>query len=209
MSTLSAGRPSNSSSHMPAWTDITTKSSTLTHDPPPPRYHPRGHNFSRQRPAFVGHSFGGGTVLQVLSDERERGSRAGAEMDPEETGYSMAFIMDAWTFPCSEEARAQGVDIPVRGCGGGGVGVGRKEGRHTRCLLWGRFRVSVVWCTNGGGGGCVFVGNLKTRLLSFDSLRSFLIRSLPQELESPFGIDWGSPFVLHTPYATCSNLCDQ
>ncbi|CAM9341336.1 unnamed protein product [Ectocarpus fasciculatus] len=68
-----------------------------------------------KRPAFVGHSFGGGTVLQVLSDERERGSRAGAKMDPEETetGYSMAFIMDAWTFPCSEEARAQGVDIPL------------------------------------------------------------------------------------------------
>ncbi|CAM9231779.1 unnamed protein product [Ectocarpus sp. 13 AM-2016] len=66
-----------------------------------------------KRPAFVGHSFGGGTVLQVLSDERERGSRAGAEMDPEETGYSMAFIMDAWTFPCSEEARAQSIDIPL------------------------------------------------------------------------------------------------
>ncbi|CAB1111999.1 unnamed protein product [Ectocarpus sp. CCAP 1310/34] len=66
-----------------------------------------------KRPAFVGHSFGGGTVLQVLSDERERVSRGGAEMDPEETGYSMAFIMDAWTFPCSEEARAQSVDIPL------------------------------------------------------------------------------------------------
>lgn len=71
-----------------------------------------------QRPAFVGHSFGGGTVLQVLSDERERGSNRGIDADTgvvsEDTGYSMAFIMDAWTYPSSDEARAQSIDIPVR-----------------------------------------------------------------------------------------------
>ncbi|CAM9150551.1 unnamed protein product [Scytosiphon promiscuus] len=81
-----------------------------------------------KRPAFVGHSFGGGTVLQVLSDERERRRRSssgggggggggdhdgGVGTDPEETGYSMAVIMDAWTYPTSDEARAQSIDIPV------------------------------------------------------------------------------------------------
>ncbi|CAM9163702.1 unnamed protein product [Pylaiella littoralis] len=67
-----------------------------------------------KRPALVGHSFGGGTVLQVLSDERERASSGGAgDMDPEETGYSMAFVMDAWTHPCGDEAKAQSLDVPV------------------------------------------------------------------------------------------------
>lgn len=73
---------------------------------------------TKQRPAFVGHSFGGGTVLQVLSDERQRQSASsgdgGVGKDPEETGYSVAVVMDAWTYPTSDEARAQSVDIPVR-----------------------------------------------------------------------------------------------
>lgn len=63
----------------------------------------------RQRPAFVGHSFGGATVLQVLSDEH------GPAGDVEESGYSMAFIMDGWLFPLSDEARHQRINIPVRG----------------------------------------------------------------------------------------------
>lgn len=54
-------------------------------------------------------------MLQVLSDERERASSGGAgDMDPEETGYSMAFVMDAWTHPCGDEAKAQSLDVPVR-----------------------------------------------------------------------------------------------
>eukprot|EP00903_Cladosiphon_okamuranus_P017572 g16185.t1 len=70
-----------------------------------------------KRPAFVGHSFGGGTVLQVLSDERERGSNGGIGAENgtilEENGYSIAFIMDPWTFPTSDVAKAQSVDIPM------------------------------------------------------------------------------------------------
>ena len=59
-------------------------------------------------------------MLQVLSDERlhnSSGGGGGAEngsMVPEETGYSMAFIMDPWTHPTSDEAKVQSVDIPVR-----------------------------------------------------------------------------------------------
>jgi len=77
-----------------------------------------------QRPAFVGHSFGGGTVLQVLSDDRERGSNVGVGPEEDVSGYSVAFIMDAWTYPCSDEARTQSVDIPVR------------EGRFPRRSTW-------------------------------------------------------------------------
>lgn len=76
-----------------------------------------------QRPAFVGHSFGGGTVLQVLSDDRERVSNVSVGSD-DVSGYSMAFIMDAWTWPSSDEARAQSVDIPVR------------DGRFSRRSAW-------------------------------------------------------------------------
>lgn len=60
-------------------------------------------------------------MLQVLNDERERGSNAGTGIGigadtgvSEETGYSVAFIMDPWTHPTSDEAKAQSVDIPVR-----------------------------------------------------------------------------------------------
>lgn len=125
-------------------------------------------------------------------------------MDPEETGYSMAFIMDAWTFPCSEEARAQSVDIPVRGCGGGGGGVGRTA--HAMPVVGAFSCVRGVLYSNGGGG-CGFIGSYNnTRLLSFDSLRSyaymkvrrllaFLIRSLPfGRVRSSFVIDRDSPF---------------
>lgn len=59
-------------------------------------------------------------MLQVLSDERERGSNGGSGIGidtglvSEDTGYSMAFVMDPWTHPTSDEAKAQGIDIPVR-----------------------------------------------------------------------------------------------
>lgn len=54
-------------------------------------------------------------MLQVLSDDRERGSGpAGGARSEDDSGYSMAFIMDAWTWPSSDGARAQSVDIPVR-----------------------------------------------------------------------------------------------
>lgn len=64
----------------------------------------------------------------MLSDERERGSNGGSGgtdesgLVSEDTGFSVAFIMDAWTYPSSDAARAQSLDIPVRL-------VGRK---HTR-----------------------------------------------------------------------------
>ena len=63
---------------------------------------------AHQRPAIVGHSFGGTTVLQMLSDEHKSAG------DAEESGYSMAFIMDGWPFPLSVEARHQRITIPVR-----------------------------------------------------------------------------------------------
>lgn len=77
-----------------------------------------------QRPAFVGHSFGGATVLQGLSDE------ASSNGGNAESEYSMAFVMDAWTYPISDEARDQSIRIPVSS---GGV-------RNTIGVLfrWGR-----------------------------------------------------------------------
>eukprot|EP00904_Undaria_pinnatifida_P013309 jgi/Undpi1/9108/HiC_scaffold_26.g11566.m1 len=60
-----------------------------------------------KRPAYVGHSFGGATILQVLSDEAKSSGNV------EESGYSMAFIMDGWPFPLSEEARHQKIAVPV------------------------------------------------------------------------------------------------
>lgn len=102
----------------------------------------------------------------MLSDERERGSRSGTEMDPEETGYSMAFIMDAWTFPCSEEARAQSVDIPVRGCGGGGGGGVGSKAHAMPVMGGGSCNRGVVYSTVAVAAS---FGSYKTRLFSFDS----------------------------------------
>ncbi|CAM9457447.1 unnamed protein product [Ascophyllum nodosum] len=63
-----------------------------------------------ERPAFIGHSFGGGTVLHELS------ANASSSHDGDnarQTDYSMAFIMDPWTFPLSDEAQKQSVSIPM------------------------------------------------------------------------------------------------
>lgn len=55
----------------------------------------------------------------MLSDERELGLKGGgggadAGLVSEDSGYCVAFLMDPWTYPTSDAARAQGVDIPVR-----------------------------------------------------------------------------------------------
>lgn len=46
-------------------------------------------------------------MLQELSDEISSNGDT-------DSGYSVAVIMDPWTFPISDEARAQGIRIPVR-----------------------------------------------------------------------------------------------
>lgn len=65
-----------------------------------------------QRPAFIGHSFGGATILHELSREAASSNGGSSARDSD---YSMAFLMDPWNFPLSDEARGQTVRIPVRG----------------------------------------------------------------------------------------------
>lgn len=79
------------------------------------RLHPSSLFFSpTQKPALVGHSFGGATILQLLNDERSSWSeREGAKNVKNESEFCAVIVMDAWTFPVSDDTIEQAITAPV------------------------------------------------------------------------------------------------